>query len=371
MSALAIEKPETVKIQEYSRTAAALADLRGRYDGAIFDVATTSGLKEAKDARAEIKGYRVDLEKTRKLIKAPALERCQLIDDEAKRITAALVELEDPIDAQIKAEEKRKEDERIAREKAEQARVEAIQNRILAMRNAPAMLAGRASAEIRAFLEGKLRPAEISTEKYAEFIDTAEMAKADSVRLLERMLVDSEAHEAEQSRIQAEREELAKLRAEADARKAEEERQAKEKHEREQAELRAEKARIKAEREAHEAKMHAEQDAHDARLRAEREAADRLEADKRREREAEERRLAEERAAIERQRKAAEEAEARAQAEREQAAREKAERDAQEAAQERLQTKIDDIRAAYQSGEIDIHEALYRAYQLGKTESQS
>ena len=77
---------EPYQIVEYSSTAAALAELRSRY-AAPFDVATAKGMALAKEARAEVRGYRTALETLRKEIKAPALERCRLIDDEAKRIT--------------------------------------------------------------------------------------------------------------------------------------------------------------------------------------------------------------------------------------------------------------------------------------------
>lgn len=84
------------QIAEYNQTAAALAELRTRYVRP-YDVSTTAGMTEAKAARAEIRGYRVALEKTRVEIKAPALERTRLIDAEAKRITAELLAIEEPI----------------------------------------------------------------------------------------------------------------------------------------------------------------------------------------------------------------------------------------------------------------------------------
>ena len=112
-------------IQEYSPTEAALADLAGRYKGVLFEVQTPAGLATAKKARAELRTYRVALEKLRVEIKAPALKRVQEVDSEARRITAALVALEDPIDAQIKKEEERKELERTAAARAEADRLAA------------------------------------------------------------------------------------------------------------------------------------------------------------------------------------------------------------------------------------------------------
>lgn len=125
-------KPEvaTTAIAEYSQIAAALALLSDKYKGAVFEVTTKQGLVTAKAARAELRGYRTNLEAVRKNIKGPALERCRLIDAEAKEITASLSALEDPIAAQIKIEEDRIEAEREAKLQADIRRVEGIRARI-------------------------------------------------------------------------------------------------------------------------------------------------------------------------------------------------------------------------------------------------
>jgi len=113
----------TTFIQEYSATEAALAELAGRYKGVVYEVSTREGMKAAVAGRAEVRGLRVSLEKLRVQIKAPALKRVQEVDSEARRITAALSALEDPIDAQIKREEERKELERTAAARAEADRL--------------------------------------------------------------------------------------------------------------------------------------------------------------------------------------------------------------------------------------------------------
>ena len=111
-------------LTEFSKTEAGLAVLRDAYAGKTFEVATKTGMAEATAARREIKATRVAVEKLREELKAPLLEQGRLIDGEAKRITAELVALEDPIDKQIKAEETR-----AAREAAEKAAAEAQRER--------------------------------------------------------------------------------------------------------------------------------------------------------------------------------------------------------------------------------------------------
>ena len=215
---------ETVQTQiaEYSPTEAALHDLRTKYASVVFDVRDSKQMNEAKKARAEIRGYRTTLEAKRVEIKAPALERCRLIDAEAKRITSELIKLETPIDEQIKAEEKRKEDEGKAKEEAERQRVEGIRARIKKIDQFAMQLIGESAATIKTYLE-KLRAMEIKPSLLEEFLEEAVAVKADAVKKLEKLLEDQEKAEAfateqaalraqEQARLEAERAELSKLR---------------------------------------------------------------------------------------------------------------------------------------------------------------
>ena len=210
------------QITEYNETAAAIAMLRNKYN-TVFDVSTPKGLTAAREARAEIRSYRVSLEKLRVEIKAPALERARLIDTEAKRITVELLAIEVPIDAAIKAEEARKAEERAAKERAEQARTAEIQNRIAAMRSTVTAAFNKPSA-FTAELMVKVRAVPVTAVEFSEFLAIAETAKAETLESLAGLLAEQQAHEAEQARIVAEREELARLRAQDEQRQAEQRR---------------------------------------------------------------------------------------------------------------------------------------------------
>lgn len=296
----------TTEIAEYSKTEAALAELRDRYNGVVFDVSTTKGMKDACKARAEVRSYRTDLEKKRKEIKAPALERCRLIDAEAKRITEALLELEGPIDETIKAEEHRKEEERLAKLEAERERVQAISDRIDAIRAVPAQLVGRPSAIIRGQL-AKLRDQVPAEADFSEMLQTAQDAHRAAIAKVEEQLQAQLEHEAEQARIKAEREELERLREADRVRREEEDRKA--------AESRAEQERADRERREREEAEHREKLQAEANKRAE---AERIE------REAEQQRMQKERERLAAERKRLEEEQAQAR-QREEAARAKAE----------------------------------------------
>lgn len=250
-------------IAEYSETARALADLRQRHQGVVYDVTVSKEMKAAKESRAELRGLRTSLEKTRKEIKSPALERCRLIDAEAKRITAELVSLEEPIDVQIRAEESRVEAERLAKLEEERRRVEALQQKIQAIRDVPASLVGKPSVIIAGQLE-KLRGTVLDEQEMGEYAIAADDALMAAIARTAELLDAQQASEAEQKRIKAEREELERIRAdnerlqrEADERaaadRAEADRKAQAERDRVAAEERTQREAEQAERERLEA----------------------------------------------------------------------------------------------------------------------
>lgn len=357
------------QIAEYSQTAQALAALRARLSGVVYDVKTTAGMTAAKQDRAEVRGLRTALEAKRVEIKAPALERCRLIDAEAKRITAELLAIEDPIDAQIKAEEARKEAEKAAKAEAERQRVAGIQAKIGAIRETLAKVAGRSSIVIATAAES-VAATEIGVDNFQEFAAEAEAVKQATLAKLREMQSAAEAQEEEARKIAAERAELARLRAEEEARKAEEKRKAEEEAARVRAAQEAEAQRLAAERaefERQQAEARERQEAEQRRVEAERAeqarkdsearaaeerkaAAERAEADRiaREAREAEERRLAAERAELDRQRA-------------EIAAREQAERD-RVAAEEEARQRREFLASLQPPSALDVAELVASHY---------
>lgn len=352
---------EPYQIVEYSTTAAALAELRSRY-AAPFDVATAKGMALAKEARAEVRGYRTALETLRKEIKAPALERCRLIDDEAKRITAELLKIEEPIDQQIKAEEQRREAEKAAKARAETARIAAIAARISGIRNRVSAVANQPAATIRAEWT-QVQALELAPADFEEFMPDAITALNETRAALATVLLERVAYEEEQARLQAEREaEEARLKAEreelARLREAETARQ-------------TEQARIAAAtRQAEDARLKAERERQEAELRIQRETQQRTEREARQAREAEEARIRQERETMDRQR-AELDAQQRAFAE---AERQRAEREAQTAKAKAKARKgkapadpLADLKQALNAGDITAENALDQAYQIGFT----
>ena len=169
-------------LQEYDPTEAGLALLRQRYADVAFDLTTTAGNKEARAARMELVKLRTDLEAKRRALKAPALERSRLIDAEAARIREAIIELEEPIDAQIKADEARREVERQARAEAERKRLEAHQVALQQIRDCVINAVGGTSAQVQQWIDG-LEGTEIA-EGWEEFQPLAITAKAETLAKL-------------------------------------------------------------------------------------------------------------------------------------------------------------------------------------------
>ena len=214
-----IETTINTEIAEYNATAAALADLRSKYEKVIFPVETPKGMKDALSARKELRDLRVSLEKLRKEIKEPALRRCQLIDSEAKEITAQLTSLEDPIDKQIKVEERRKEAEKAERERIERERVANIRTKIDFIKRLPLDSANDPADHIKATID-ELDTLEID-DSYAEFKSEAEAAKNAALLALGSLYTTTKDREEEDARLKAEREELDRQRAELERQRAE------------------------------------------------------------------------------------------------------------------------------------------------------
>lgn len=267
--------PPLTPIAEYTATAAALAKLEETYKGVIYDVTTKEGLAAAIKGRAELRGLRVALERTRVEIKAPALKRAREIDSEAHRITDALLALETPIDDQIKADERRKEAEAQAKLKAEQDRIAAEEAERRATEE-------RVRAAQREEIERQQRELAERQRVQAEAEAAARKRIEDDQRAAQAV-IDAANREAQRQRDEADRiakEARDKAEAEAKAKRDAEEREAREKREAEERRLREAQEKIDAEKRAVEEaarKARLEQEERERKEREVKEAAEREE----------------------------------------------------------------------------------------------
>jgi len=111
---------QLISLDPKTYVAAVVAPFRERLAKAIaaaaaikeVDVSTAAAMQVAIKHRAEFREIRIDLEKERGIRKAPILEIGRLLDGRARELTAEIETEEDRFDGAIKAEEKRREDER-------------------------------------------------------------------------------------------------------------------------------------------------------------------------------------------------------------------------------------------------------------------
>ena len=257
--------PASTAVAAYTATEAALAELKHRLGGAVYAITTTAGLDTAKKDRRALVTLRTSLESLRKTTKAPLLTEAEKVDAEAKRITAAIKALEEPIDQQIVKEEARREAEKLARIRADQERIAAIDAGIQWFRDAIVQAAGKKADEIRALLL-KVEGSPITTEIFAEKYQDAERIKAQVMTELYKLTEAARLAEAEAAAVAAQLAELAELKAKAKAREAED-------RARREAEAKAAREAREAEEKALLAQREAEERAIAARRAEEAEAA--------------------------------------------------------------------------------------------------
>jgi len=224
-------------LQEIDAVAAGLADLTKKYKGAVFDVSTTAGLEAAKKARAEIREPRYEVERIRKAKGSELKKIATAINDRAGEITLEIRQLEDPIDAQVKAEEDRKEAEREARRKAEEARIQAQQDALASIAAVPGKLLGADAAQIDAAAQ-QLQGWDMGCFDEV-FLPSAEQARADALTMVQKALEQREELDRQAEALREQQAELERQRQAQAAREAEEAAARRQQQEREDAERRA------------------------------------------------------------------------------------------------------------------------------------
>lgn len=186
----------TVNVEIFKKTDAALSSLRERFS--IVPIVTEDNYNEVAEGLKELTKYRTSLEKKRVEIKKPYLDKGKLIDAEAKRITAVLVSLEDPIKAAKKEYDDREEIKR-------QERIARLQKKVDAIYDFERRAKNMASNEISELLE-ELYEIDTANDFY-DLTDDATQARSVVLAKLSEILNDRLIFEkSEADRIKAESE---------------------------------------------------------------------------------------------------------------------------------------------------------------------
>ena len=168
-----VQQIDGALIVRYDATAAALAALKERLGGVVYDCTDAKQDKAARQDRAELVRLGSALEAKRKELKAPYLELGRTIDAKAEEYDAEIQALKYPIDLQIKKEEDRKAAEKARAEAAEAARLADLEAAKLSRlhKAAPQML------EALKYVRDLYDPQETSTAFKATVNDAIEAAE--------------------------------------------------------------------------------------------------------------------------------------------------------------------------------------------------
>lgn len=179
-----------------------------------------------------LKNQRIAIENAGKEARDDANKFAKAVIAEAGRLCAIIEPEEGRLFDLRKQWDDEREAEKQAKIAAEQKRVAGLQERVAELRG-NRMLSPTSGTELIADHIGDVEGIQVD-DSFQEFREQAEAAKAEGLEWLRNLYAAAVAHETEQARTKAEREELARLRAEEEkrqaaerARIAEEERQAK------------------------------------------------------------------------------------------------------------------------------------------------
>jgi len=282
---LVAEQPgtELVEIKKFDQQ---LAEFTAKYSNVVYDLTDPAVEKQARSDRYAIGKVVGDLDRKHAEVKAPLLERARILDAERKRIKDALQGVQDGIKSQIEEHEARIK-----------ARREALEARIAAISALAVFETVPDSIDIRCRIEDVADVVIDAT--FGEMEPRAALVKTNTLETLERLLADAVAKEkadAEARRLDEEerawRQEVARQEAEAAAaaqaerdKKIAEEASAKAKQEADAALEAQREATAKAEQAARDTAERAKKQAAEAAARADQEKADAVAAAKKEEQE--------------------------------------------------------------------------------------
>jgi hypothetical protein len=249
--------------------------------------------KAVSAAISEVKTKRVEVEKTRKVFKADALEYGRKVDAEAKRVTALLLEIEEPLKATKQAVDDEKAREAEEKRLAEENRVNVIKRWIENISDLTLNLNDLDIDALTKHIEN-LDSICVTEEDCQEFTEEADTAKQTAYDALTARLAEKIKSKEQAELLRIAQEKLDRMKAEQDRiereaqEKLDEERRLKEEAERQLREQQEEIKRkedeaalkIKLEKEAKEKaeREHAEKLDREAKEKAEKEEAEQREA---------------------------------------------------------------------------------------------
>lgn len=235
---------------------AGLAVLREEAAKTVFDVTTTSGLKAAKEFKGRLVSTRTATIGAYEDWNQPILEQQRAAREKRDYILAEVKKIEEPVAAQITAQEAVKAAEKAERDRIEAERVAAAQAKIDAINAYPVRAATADAAGIQD-LHDELAGIEPSLETYGSRAGEAIQARDKALATLASLHAAAVAREEaarvlakQQAELRRQQEAQAEEQRQARAKLAEEERQAKAKRDADEAAAKSQREKEDAERAA-------------------------------------------------------------------------------------------------------------------------
>lgn len=209
-TALATIEPEQYVIEVYAPFKTRLAGAIERTKDIEYNIQTTAGMETAKECRALFRNIRLEAEKEREARKAPILSIGRLLDSTNKEIEKEVSPHETRFDLDIKAEEKRKEDIKLAAIKAEEERKTALNEKIEYLRGIHAKVINLSADATQAELDA-MSVLVADEASYQERFVEAEILIQQNIETLKQIIAGKRAQEAMSKQITEQQNELNRI----------------------------------------------------------------------------------------------------------------------------------------------------------------
>lgn len=157
----------------YDPLAKEIVELKECVENTVYDLTKTKDNKEARRVRASIKAIPGKIDAAYDSWNRPRLTAAEKMRERRDQLKEMVPGILAPIDEQITADEKRREDERVENERVENERVAAIRKKITGLMSLPVTLANASSETIDKTIV-YISQQTLTKDVYAEFLEEAQ-----------------------------------------------------------------------------------------------------------------------------------------------------------------------------------------------------
>lgn len=212
-----IERVTNEALALYDPVLAEMDELKTKIQNTVYDLTTTKDNKEARRVRAAINAVPGKLENFYKNWNQPRLRAAEKMRLKITEVSAAVKEIVKPLDDQILVDEARREKERLENLAKENARIDAIRQKITGMLQLPVKLASQnASSETIGKTIDFISAQPLLEPTFQEFLAEAKAAVSTTIEGLTSMKAAAEAREQRELELEQERQRMLAQQVETD-----------------------------------------------------------------------------------------------------------------------------------------------------------